>query len=505
MGGHGLDLKKLGARGSSESVRKWKHSGLHPRHSSQRLTCASMDRRRIYDRQNSSSGTPSSPSSPVNMISPLHRHARAGSTGSAMTNVRRAQNNATKAAAQRLAQVMSHTDDDDEDEDDVPLDYSAIAGGGGIGLGGGRPMPARSPMAVRSVQDAASARSRSPLPAVRSVQEQPSARSRSPASVRMGQEPPQSVRGMPSVRSSASSNALAEQPPPRTPTLTNNAEQQPPSARLTPGNRTLELSPSARTIIITRSPQPSSANNDQPPSARSTSGRPSGLSKVVPMVPPSVPITLRPVSSVGVPPSEPLLDIRKDRRHAAATLRLAEEKCEEAESRVRQLEQQAALRNASKNHGGFQTALQADAETAREETASAFEKLRLMTQRMILTPEEMDTEGQLDLKELSGEGNIENMLFVEQGLRQLASLKAWLAYIWKRAKRHEIEPDIANERFQHWINHNSMTPTSQDAVDVERGLVEIKRLDIETQLWDESRRELEQEIGNSNIPGRSDF
>ncbi|XP_028216151.1 coiled-coil domain-containing protein SCD2-like isoform X1 [Glycine soja] len=280
-------------------------------------------------------------------------------------------------------------------------------------------------------------------------------------------------------------------------------------------------------------------------------------------------------------------------------------------------QREAALRNASKNHGGFQAALQADAETAREETESAFEKLRLMTQRMILTPEEMeevvlkrcwlarywglcvrhgihadiaeakykywsmlapnpievvlaaaekakeetdldveDTEGQRDLKELSGEGNIENMLFVEQGLRQLASLKveealvvalaqhrrpnmlkagfsddlklpiegqcdafelsqeeaedvsfkqAWLAYIWRRAKRHEIEPDIANERLQHWINHNSMTPTSQDAVDVERGLAEIKRLDIEAQLWDESRRELEEEIGNSNIPGRSDF
>lgn len=40
---------------------------------------------------------------------------------------------------------------------------------------------------------------------------------------------------------------------------------------------------------------------------------------------------------------------------------------------------------------------------------------------------------------------------------------------------------------------------------VERGLAEIKRLDIEAQLWDESRRELEEEIGNSNIPGRSDF
>lgn len=34
-----------------------------------------------------------------------------------------------------------------------------------------------------------------------------------------------------------------------------------------------------------------------------------------------------------------------------------------------------------------------------------------------------DTEDQRDLNELSGEGNIENMLFVEQGLRELASLK----------------------------------------------------------------------------------
>jgi len=103
-----------------------------------------MDRRRMYERQNSSSGTPTTPSSPGNTITPVHRHSRAGSTGSAMTGVRRAQNNATKAAAQRLAQVMSH--DDDEDEDDVPLDYSSITGAGGIGLGGGRPMPSRSPM-----------------------------------------------------------------------------------------------------------------------------------------------------------------------------------------------------------------------------------------------------------------------------------------------------------------------------------------------------------------------
>lgn len=91
-------------------------------------------------------------------------------------------------------------------------------------------------------------------------------------------------------------------------------EQQPPSARSTMGNRTLDLSPSARSLAISRSAQSSNANNDQPPSARANSGRPSGLSKVVPLVPASVPITLRPTTSGGVPPSESIVDIKKDRR-----------------------------------------------------------------------------------------------------------------------------------------------------------------------------------------------
>ncbi|KAI5424210.1 hypothetical protein KIW84_030428 [Lathyrus oleraceus] len=441
------------------------------------------------------------------------------------------------------------------------------------------------------------------------------------------------------------------------------------------------MSPSARSLAFSRSSQSSNANNDQPPSARANSGRPSGLSKVVPLVPASVPITLRPAASLSIHPSESLPDITKrDRRlsldlgsmkvrenvnqpprqtteledeldmlqeerdNLHEKLRLAEERCEEAESRVRQLEQQvanlgegvtlearllsrkeaalqqreAALKNASK-HGGFHgnITLQTDAENAMEETASALQKLQLMTQRMILTPEEMeevvlkrcwlarywnlclqhgihaeiaetkckywstfavnpvdvvlaagekakeetdldleDTEDQRDLNELSGEGNIENMLFVEQGLRELASLKveealavalaqhrrpsvlkagfsddlklphegqcdafqlskeeaedvsfkqAWLTYIWRRAKRHEIEPEIADERLQYWISHNSKTPSSQDAVDVERGLAEVRKLGIEAQLWDESRKELEQDIDNSKVPSRSDF
>jgi len=100
----------------------------------------------MYDRQQSSTGTPTSPSSPV-MMSPLNRHARAGSTGSAMNNIGRTQNNATKAAAQRLAQVMSHqTIDEEEDDDDIALDYSAISGTRSIGLGGGRAVRPRSPV-----------------------------------------------------------------------------------------------------------------------------------------------------------------------------------------------------------------------------------------------------------------------------------------------------------------------------------------------------------------------
>jgi len=81
------------------------------------------------------------------MMSPLNRHARAGSTGSAMNNIGRTQNNATKAAAQRLAQVMSHqTIDEEEDDDDIALDYSAISGTRSIGLGGGRAVRPRSPV-----------------------------------------------------------------------------------------------------------------------------------------------------------------------------------------------------------------------------------------------------------------------------------------------------------------------------------------------------------------------
>ena len=47
-------------------------------------------------------------------------------------------------------------------------------------------------------------------------------------------------------------------------------------------------------------------------------------------------------------------------------------------------------------------------------------------------------------------------------------MKAWLTYFWRRAKNHELEPDLAEERLQFWINNSNNTSrslTSHDAVD----------------------------------------
>ncbi|XP_038692342.1 coiled-coil domain-containing protein SCD2-like isoform X2 [Tripterygium wilfordii] len=149
----------------------------------------------------------------------------------------------------------------------------------------------------------------------------------------------------------------------------------------------------------------------------------------------------------------------------------------------------------------------------------------------------------LDLSDLTGEGNIESMLTVEMGLKELASLKvedaivlalaqqrransvrqssdikspgdpkfmeefelspeesedllfkeAWLTYFWRRAKAHGIEEGIANERLKFWISRSAHSPSSHDAVDVEQGLMELRKLGIEHRLWEASRKEIDQD------------
>ncbi|VFQ64984.1 unnamed protein product [Cuscuta campestris] len=146
-----------------------------------------------------------------------------------------------------------------------------------------------------------------------------------------------------------------------------------------------------------------------------------------------------------------------------------------------------------------------------------------------------------DFSDLTGEGNIESMLSVEMGLKELTSLKvedaivlalaqqrransarmsisdlkspggdpkymeaidlspeesedvlfkeAWLTYFWRRAKAQGIEEETADKRLQFWIGRSAQSPTSHDAVDVEQGLMELRKLAIEKRLWDASRKE----------------
>ncbi|XP_071933231.1 uncharacterized protein [Coffea arabica] len=263
-----------------------------------------MDRMRpVHVRQASGSTTPTSntPSSPMN--SALNRHMRSGSTG----NFKKPQH--TKAAAQRLAQVMAHQmADDEDDEDDLLYEYNPSSLSAGIGLASSRPTRARSPMSIRNpMEQSSSLRSTSGLrasPAVNSVEKQPS-----------------SVRSTGNIRSSHS----------------NSLEQIPSSHSLVAGRSTqsnsLEQIPSNYSVVSGRASQsassvdeaqpPSASNNsavsrtslsngvEQPLSARSHS-RPNLGVKTVPMVPPAVPLSLR--SNVSAVPAEVQPESHKDKR-----------------------------------------------------------------------------------------------------------------------------------------------------------------------------------------------
>ncbi|CAK9876952.1 unnamed protein product [Sphagnum jensenii] len=153
-----------------------------------------------------------------------------------------------------------------------------------------------------------------------------------------------------------------------------------------------------------------------------------------------------------------------------------------------------------------------------------------------------------DVNDITGDGNIESMLSVEKGLRELASLKvedavvlsmarsrrvsfiqvdsgrkfdglktlqalelsaeeaedvqfkqAWLIYFWRRAKNYDVEVDIADERLEFWVTRSNQQPTSQDVVDVARGLEQLRKLGIEEQLWEVSRKEIAQEVANYKL------
>ncbi|KAJ0243418.1 Myosin [Hirschfeldia incana] len=529
-----------------------------------------------YFRQwNGDSGTPNAaaaPSSPAR-----HHHARSSSV-TGMSNVKRAQNVAAKAAAQRLAKVMaSQTTTDDEDDDDDGV------GGDDLDFRYGAP-----PLSF--TRNNAS----KPRPVASAVLPPPKiGRSSSPAFSR--NSPATSVRG-----------ASQQQPP------------VPPS-KLSQRNQ-------AATI-----PLPVVTPKNQQPEKR-----------VLPDIG-----NLSVKDSKDQHEASALQDevdmLQEENDSILEKLRLEDERCKEAEARVRELEKQvtslgegvsleakllsrkeaalrqreAALKNAKQNREGTNkeaAALRAQVENAKQEAAgvvaqlqvaeSEVNALRTMTQRMILTPKEMEevvlkrcwlarywglaarygicsdiatskyeywsslaplpfeivlSAGQKakeeswekdseenekrsqlvqDINDLTGEGNIESMLSVEMGLKELASLKvevsitmtlaqlrlantfrlsdlelkspggpkslealelspeesedvlfkeAWLTYFWRRALSLGIDVDIARERLQFWISRSAHSPSSHDAMEVEQGLTELRKRRIERRLWEASR------------------
>ncbi|XP_023771551.1 coiled-coil domain-containing protein SCD2 isoform X1 [Lactuca sativa] len=550
-----------------------------------------MDRRRtespVYTRQWSGGSSSTGSSSPA--MSPAHPQSRLGQP-SGYSTIKRTQNVAAKAAAQRLAQVMASqtVDDDDEDDDDLGFRFaaptsfgnnSANNNGSGSALSGvsfGKPNRSPSPALGRNFMEH--------TPTTRST-----SAGRPSVSVRSGQVVPPS---RPSLR----------HPGPIPPPI-----EPPTGTRLSQNRFTKDI---GRVDKDMGGQHEASALRDE-------------------------------------------LDMLQEEHDVIIDkLRAVEEKREEAEARARELEKQvaslgegvsleakllsrkeaairqreAALKAAQQSRDGRDVEvsnLRAELEHLKEETAGAMDQLReaeseakalrTMTQRMVLTHEEMEevvlkrcwlsrywglavqhgicadiagskhehwssfaplpfevviSAGQKaredswhggdddsdrrklvrDINDLTGEGNIESMLSVEMGLREMASLKvedavalslaqqrrpnlvrqsipdpkspgdskfmegfelsleeaedvsfkeAWLTYFWRRAKVHGVEEDIAEDRLHFWISRSATSPTSHDAVDVERGLTELRKLGIEQQLWEASRREIDQ---SSSLP-----
>ncbi|KAM1185885.1 hypothetical protein ACFXTH_015106 [Malus domestica] len=548
-----------------------------------------MDRRRPaspgYSRQ-WSGGSSSAGSSPA--MSPAHPHSRLNPSATGISTIKRNQNFAAKAAAQRLAQVMASqsTGDDEDDDDDLGFQFA-------------QPRHAPSSLTGNGFTNGAK-----PLPAIPVTRPN---RSPSPALGRNFVEHTTSVRSTSAGRPSISVRSVAVVPPPSKPSL--------------------------RTPVAIPPIDPPTRNRDK---------------RFMPdlgQVNPKAPGDEREASALR----DELDMLQEDNEIILEKLRLAEEKHVQAEARAKELEKQvanlgegvsmeakllsrkeaalrsreAALLAAKQNKDGKEeeiATLRSEIENLKDGAAAAVEQLReaeseartlrTKTQRMILTQEEMEevvlkrcwlarywglavqhgicadiavskhehwsslaplpfevviSAGQKakeeswgksgddpdrsklarDLTDLTGEGNIESMLSVEMGMRELSSLKvedavaialakhrrpnsvrqsildskspgdpkfmeafdlsdeeiedisfkvAWLTYFWRRAKEHGVEDDIADDRLQLWISRSAQTPTCHDAVDVERGLYELRKLGIEQQLWEASRKEIDQPV-----------
>ncbi|KAI3958682.1 hypothetical protein MKW98_030347 [Papaver atlanticum] len=610
----------------------------------------------LYTRQSRNGDAEST--SPGGGMSPVHPHSsssyRGGYSANGFSSIKRSQNVAAKAAAQRLAQVMaSHNDattdnDDDDDDSDLysppPISFSNRPNSNNLNNQNRNRVPL-------VAKPNGSTRSQSPALGRNSVEQAQSARStsagRSSATVRSTPLIPPRANASPNRTSSRTQVSVPMLEPSVNPTR-GNASPSRTSLRnqvsYPPMQSRANASPS-RTSLRTQVSLPLMEPSLSPPRARASPGRTSMRSRD--RIPPTEPPTSkqrdkRLSSDVGQSLNgignrheasalhDELDMLQEENDNMLDKLRLAEERCKEVEARTKELEKQvaslgegasmeakllsrkeAALRQREAAYkAGKQTkderdeeisVLRIEAANAKEvavaaaaqvrEAESDMKALRSMTQRMILTQEEMEevvlkrcwlarywglavwhgicadiaaakhehwsslaplpfevvisagqkakdeSPGVVDLdrmnltrgfSDLTGEGNIESILSVEMGLRELVSLKveeavvlaltqhrrpnlvrqslselspdesedvlfkqAWLTYFWRRAKAHGVKEKIAEKRLTFLIDRSQHAPTSHDAVKVEKCIMELRKLGIERKLWEASRKDLE--------------
>ncbi|URD90354.1 hypothetical protein MUK42_27111 [Musa troglodytarum] len=523
----------------------------------------------VYTRQKSISSSTGVPSSPTTMspAHPLHhhqnRHLRSGSAG--VGTFRRAQNTAARAAAQRLARVMAHqhADDDDDDEDDDELSSGP-------------------PIDLLSTPRRAA---RSPSPAInRYLAEQTPVRPTSTGRSSVAAKPATMI---PPIKPSSKPLGTTA---PSDPLISSQRTETPKQLVTTVPSDPLISSQRSETPVSSRREKMMSVdlgnlNVREPSNARSSSA----LQDEIDVLQEENENIREKKKNVKKQKQE--LDNLRNRKEAAlqqreAALKAAaqtsyakreisslreeakiardeaasvSEQLQEAETEIRSLRTMAQKMILSQEqmeevvlkrcwlarywklcvHYG----IYADIAEPKYEFWSSFSPLPL---EVVLSAGQKARDGnssdKSDLEEkekvswnasdLAGEGNIESMLLVEKGLRELSSLKveeavllsmaqhrrastksapslsgegqnpaeafelsqeesedvlfkqAWLAYFWRRVKDHDLEEDIADERLQFWIEQSNHSPTSHDAVEVERGLFELKKLGIELQLWE---------------------
>ncbi|CAK7340852.1 unnamed protein product [Dovyalis caffra] len=462
-----------------------------------------MDRRMkpVYLRQRSIEGTPRTPTSPS--MSPLRmHHARSGSAGT--NNMKKAQ---TKAAAQRLAQVMSHQtgDDDDDGDDDLSYDYQP-SGIGSIGLAGGRRMQPRSPMTKPAAQVRVPAKTYQPVDedsGVPAKTYQPaqarvpgktyqtgdedsdndefihdygsraggvsigraggkSMRSRSPMVVRTGRpEQPPSTHSSTSSRSSLSVNTV-EQPSPAPPSQPTNSVEQPVSARSPivgrPSFNSIEQPLSFRSSMAARS---ASNSVEQPPSARSTSATRLCV-KPVPM-PSSVPISLRPVSPMvsSDHPKDKRLSLDwgsmnlRDTGNQQSNSALQDEidmLQEENESLLDKL-RLAAEKYEEAEARARQLEKQAALKVAEQTSKPAEEITALRLEAEIAKDEaasviEKLREAESEAKSLRD--MTRRMILTQEETEEVVLKRCWLARYWSLCVKHGVHAEIAGARYEYW-------------------------------------------------------